>query len=140
MSSQPLTTTSLVNSMSPATSIWSTAVSPPASASSSLPFLLCSLFFFDFSASLLFVVSSFECQLPYVLCTLESYSPREYWSHWTSQQFSKFSTLSPTTHVSSFNFCTLIFISLVFSLLHLVSTFTSFYFFKNKKVVSTCTW
>ena len=81
LSSQPLTTTTPVTSMSLATSIWSIAVSPLASASSSSPFLLHSLFFFYFSASLFFGISSFERLSLYLVLYARVPLPHEYWSH-----------------------------------------------------------
>ena len=130
MSSQPLITMLPVTSMSPATSILSIAVSPPALASFSLPFhffILCFSSTFLLLCSLVFLVLN---AYRYILfCTLESHSHVNH-SHvntkvfkWAKsfQNFQTYLQLQAPT-CPSFNFCTLIFISFVFSLLHLVST------------------
>ena len=146
MSSQPLITMSPVTSISPATSILSITVSPPALASSSLPFhffILCFSSTFPLLCSLVFLVLN---AYRYILfCTLESHSHVKH-SHvntevfkWAKsfQNFQTYLQLQAPT-CPSFNFCTLIFISFVFSLLHLLSTCKYCEFGLRKEWCFTC--
>ena len=141
MSSQPLITMSPVTSMSPATSILSILVSPPASTSSSLPFhffVLCFSLTFLLLCSLVFLVLN---DYHYILfCTLESHSHVNTKVIKWAKSFQNFQTYlqlqAPTC--PSFNFCTLIFISFVFSLLHLVSTCKYCEFGLQKEWCFTC--